>query len=40
MHKLIPHSKLKIIENMRHLIEPEVLNQFEGMLLEHLNQVT
>ena len=40
MHKLIPHSKLKIIENMRHLIEPEVLDQFEGMLLEHLNQVT
>ena len=40
MHKLIPHSKLRIIENMRHLIEPEVLNQFEGMLLEHLNQVT
>ena len=40
MHKLIPHSKLKIIENMRHLIEPEVLSQFEGMLLEHLNQVT
>ena len=40
MHKLIPHSKLKIIGNMRHLIEPEVLNQFEGMLLEHLNQVT
>ena len=40
MHKLIPHSKLKIIENMRHLIEPEVLNQFKGMLLEHLNQVT
>ena len=40
MHKLIPHSKLKIIENMRHLIVPEVLDQFEGMLLEHLNQVT
>ena len=40
MHKLIPHSKLKIIENMRHLIEPEILDQFEGMLLEHLNQVT
>ena len=40
MHKLIPHSKLKIIENMRHLIEPEVLNHFEEMLLEHLNQVT
>ena len=36
MHKLIPHSKLKIIKNMRHLIEPEVLKQFEGVLLEHL----
>ena len=36
MHKLIPHSKLKIIKNMRHLIEPEVLKQFEGILLEHL----
>ena len=36
MHKLIPHSRLKIIKNMRHLIEPEVLKQFEGMLLEHL----
>ena len=40
MHKLIPHSKLKIIEDMKHLIEPEILRQFEGMLLEHLNQVT
>ena len=36
MHKLIPHSRLKIIKNMRHLIEPEVLKQFEGILLEHL----
>ena len=36
MHKLIPNSRLKIIKNMRHLIEPEVLKQFEGMLLEHL----
>ena len=35
MHKLIPHSRLKIIKNMRHLIEPEVLKQFEGILLEH-----
>ena len=37
MHELIPHSRLKIIKNMRHLIEPEVLMQFEGMRLEHLN---
>ena len=36
MHELIPHSRLKIIKNMRHLIEPEVLKQFEGILLEHL----
>jgi pimeloyl-ACP methyl ester carboxylesterase len=37
MHKLIPHSKLKIIENMRHLIEPEILLQFEKDLLDHLH---
>ena len=36
MHKLIPHSKLKIIDNMRHLIEPEILTQFESDLLDHL----
>ena len=36
MHKLIPHSKLKIIEEMRHLIEPEILLQFEEDLLAHL----
>ena len=36
MHKLIPHSRLKIIDNMRHLIEPEILMQFEGALLNHL----
>lgn len=36
MHRLIPHSQLKIIENMRHLIEPEILQQFDGILLEHL----
>jgi pimeloyl-ACP methyl ester carboxylesterase len=36
MHKLIPHSKLKIIDDMRHLIEPEILLQFEGDLLDHL----
>ena len=38
MHKLIPHSKLKIIDDMRHLIEPEILVQFEGMLLDHLQE--
>jgi hypothetical protein len=36
MHKLIPHSKLKIIDEMRHLIEPEILVQFEKDLLDHL----
>ena len=36
MHKLIPHSKLKIIDEMRHLIEPEILIQFEKDLLDHL----
>ncbi len=36
MHKLIPHSKLKIIKEMRHLIEPEILLRFKNDLLEHL----
>jgi pimeloyl-ACP methyl ester carboxylesterase len=36
MHKLIPHSKLKIIDDMKHLIEPEILNQFQAILLNHL----
>ena len=36
MHKLIPHSKLKIVDDMRHLIEPEILRQFENDLLDHL----
>ena len=36
MHRLIPHSKLKIIKEMRHLIEPEILLQFKNDLLEHL----
>ena len=36
MHKLIPQSNLKIIDDMRHLIEPEILRQFESDLLDHL----
>jgi len=36
MHTLIPGSQLEIIANMRHLIEPEILKQFEMRLLEHL----
>jgi pimeloyl-ACP methyl ester carboxylesterase len=40
MHQLIPHSKLKVIEEMRHLIEPEILLQFEEDLLEHLEHAS
>ena len=36
MHKLIPQSNLKIIDDMRHLIEPDILRQFESDLLDHL----
>ena len=36
MHKLIPKSKLVVISNMRHLIEPEILEQFKTQLIEHL----
>ena len=39
MHKLMPHSQLEIIDNMRHLIEPEILSQFEEVLLGHLRKV-
>ena len=35
-HRLIKNSKLKIIPKMRHLIEPEILRQFENDLLDHL----
>ena len=38
MHKLMPHSQLEIIDNMRHLIEPEILSQFEEVLLGHLRK--
>ena len=38
MHKLIPKSKLVVISNMRHLIEPEILEQFKLQLTEHLSQ--
>ena len=34
--KLIRNSKLKIINDMRHLIEPQVFNQFKNNLLSHL----
>ena len=35
-NKLIEGSKLIIIDDMRHLIEPPVFNQFKDDLLEHL----
>tara|TARA_B100000780_G_C21076989_1_gene433576 strand:- start:425 stop:1378 length:954 start_codon:yes stop_codon:yes gene_type:complete len=37
MHKLIPESELIIIDDMRHLIEQPILEQFEKRLLQHLN---
>ena len=38
MNKLIPNSELIVIDNMRHLIEEEILDQFKEKLLEHLSQ--
>lgn len=37
MHKLIPASELIIIEDMRHLIEQPILDQFKDRLIIHLN---
>jgi pimeloyl-ACP methyl ester carboxylesterase len=37
MHKLIPESELIIIDDMRHLIEQPILEQFKKRLLQHLN---
>ena len=37
MHKLIPGSELIIIEDMRHLIEQPILDQFKNKLIIHLN---
>ena len=37
-NKLIKDSNLKIIPDMRHLIEPPVFNQFKNDLLNHLNR--
>ena len=36
LHKLIPNSDLVIIENMQHLIEEEILDQFKAKLKHHL----
>ena len=36
MHQLIPNSELVIIQNMRHLIEEEILDQFKDKLVSHL----
>ena len=38
MNSLIPKSELVVIDNMRHLIEEEILDQFKNKLLEHLTQ--
>ena len=38
MNSLIPNSELIVIDNMRHLIEEEILDQFKNKLLEHLTQ--
>ena len=37
MHELIPGSELIIIEDMRHLIEQPILDQFKNKLIIHLN---
>lgn len=37
-HKLIENSSLKIIPDMKHLIEPPVFDQFKDDLLKHLNK--
>ena len=38
MKRLIPNSDLIIINNMRHLIEEEILDQFKERLLQHLSE--
>ena len=38
MKRLIPTSELIIINNMRHLIEEEILDQFKERLLQHLSE--
>ena len=38
MKRLIPNSELIIINNMRHLIEEEILDQFIERLLQHLSE--
>ena len=37
-HKLIPYSKLLMIENMGHLIEEPVFNKFKDELIQHLDK--
>ena len=37
-HKLIPKSKLLMIENMGHLIEEPVFNKFKDELIQHLDK--
>jgi len=38
MNRLISNSELIIINNMRHLIEEEILDQFKEKLLQHLSE--
>lgn len=38
MQNLIPHSQLEIIEHMRHLIDPESLDEIASLLLKHLRE--
>lgn len=38
MQKFIPHSQLEIIEDMRHLIDPESLDEIGSLLLKHLRE--
>ena len=37
-HKLIPNSKLLMIENMGHLIEEPIFNKFKDELIQHLDK--
>jgi pimeloyl-ACP methyl ester carboxylesterase len=40
IHKLIKNSILLVIDNMRHLVEESIINEFSKELLEHLKKNT
>ena len=40
IHKLIKNSTLLVIDNMRHLVEENIINKFSKELLEHLKKNT